>query len=440
MKAGFCSVFLLFAVSLHASITFDAPGHVFVEKLRPVARGGMSGENFTLTDWRGRSVGHIGTWREDGTAVLPELPTGYYHLKSDSGNATFAVVPDPESRTFDHDSFYGVDSAQSWVSPKGAFLCPWNGGDTFRTVSDLVRLAGVQHVRDRLRWRDVNPRPGIFAYAGSDYMYNADLLKERDILLSGMFHDAPKWSGVLKKLPSDLEALFSFCRKTAQMFGDRMGDWEFWNEPDIGFAPEPVWDYAAALKAAYLGFKAGRQDVTVLPAALCHLPDCTYERGLYANDAAKFCDALNYHSYHPIARYPEILSAMRAFFSEYGLENKALWITESGTNMEGLGDLDSIRKGLKAHSPRQELVLAEFYPKSQIALQMEGVARNYYFIFGAMNERNGAKDWGVLRRDGTVKPVYAAISAMTRELVSARLKGEISAGKDFRVYLFEQPD
>ena len=61
-------------------------------------------------------------------------------------------------------------------------------------------------------------------------------------------------------------------------------------------------------------------------------------------------------------------------------------------------------------------------------------------MFGAGNERAGAKDWGVMRRDGTVKPVYSAISTMLCELVSARLLGEIKAEKGVRAFLFRQPD
>ena len=37
-------------------------------------------------------------------------------------------------------------------------------------------------------------------------------------------------------------------------------------------------------------------------------------------------------------------------------------------------------KGMKAHSPEQEMILAEFYPKSQIAHMMGGLIRNYYSI------------------------------------------------------------
>ena len=438
MKKTLACCAALAALSLPAAISLDAPGHVYTDKETPTARGGAPGASWTITDWRGRAIGESGTWRADGSAALPQLPTGYYHLKSGNEDATFAVVPVPGSRVFDHNSFYGIDSAQSWVSRKGSFVCPWNGGDTYRTVSDLLWRSGLPHVRERLSWGEVNPRPGTLDY--KYYMYNADMLRARRILVSGMFHDCPAWAGKLKRLPSDLNAVYTFCAQTAAAFGDRMGDWEFWNEQDIGFAPEPVWDYAAALKAAYLGFKAGRPNTVALPGALCQSPGSPYAHALYENDAAKFGDVYNYHTYDAPANYPKKFASLRKFMARYGIADRAIWMTESGTNLEGHSKKPGAKKGLMAHSPEQELIKAEFYPKSQIAFQMEGVARNYYFVFGAYNEANGAKDWGVMRRDGTVKPEYAAISAMTRELVSARLKGEMEIGEGVRAYLFEQPD
>ena len=424
--------------SLSAAICLDAPGHVYTDKETPTARGGAPGTKFALTDWRGRPVGHYGAFGADGSATLPALPTGYYHIKSGDEDAAFAVVPVPEIRVFDHDSFYGIDSAQSWVSRKGSFRCPWNGGDTYRTVSDLLWRSGLPHVRERMAWKEVNPTPDSLDY--KYYMYNADMLRARGILVSGMFHDCPSWAGKLRKLPSDLAAVYKFCAQTSAAFGNRMGDWEFWNEQDIGFAPEPVWDYVAAMKAAYLGFKSGRPGISALPGALCQPPNSLYARAMYDNDAAKFSDVFNYHTYDAPVNYPKMFASLRRFMERYGIGDRAIWMTESGTNLEGHSQKSGAKKGLMAHSPEQELVKAEFYPKSQIAFQMEGVARNYYFVFGAYNEANGAKDWGVMRRDGTVKPDYAAISAMTRELVSARLEGEMSVGEGLRAYLFKQPD
>ena len=437
-KCLFACGAILSALPLCAAITLDAPGHVYTDKAMTVARGGVAGTSYVITDWRGRPVGNPASWRADGTAVLPKLPTGYYHLTSGGTNVTFAVVPVPESRVFDHASFYGVDSAQSWVARKGSFACPWNDGDTYRTVSDLIKLAGMPHVRERLGWGDVNPKPGSIDY--KHYMYNADLLKERGILVSGMFHDAPKWAGRLQKLPSNLNAVYAFCSEVAAAFGDRMGDWEFWNEEDIGFAPEPVWDYAAAMKAAALGFKSARPDMPVLPGALCQRPDSPYAIALLENDTAKYWDVFNYHVYEPLSRYASRIATLRAVLTRYDAGDRPIWVTECGTNLEGLSNRSGAMDGMMAHSPEQELVLAEFYPKAQIALQMAGVARNYHFVFGAYNEVRGAKDWGVMRRDGTVKPIYAAMSAMTRELVSARLLGEIKVGEGLRAYLFRQPD
>ena len=470
------------------AVTMDAPGHVAVEGSAVTARGGEPGAAWTLVDWRGRPTGVGGVFGEDGAAVLPPLPCGYYRMVSArstppvaSGDspllegacivgqsplregggperaggstagtnlATLAVVAPPSLVTRHSSlvtnepaqagSFYGVDSALSWISSPGAFACPWNGGDTFRTVSDLIALAGLPHVRDRLSWSGVNPKPGVFDYGL--YMRNADLLHERGTLISGMFHDAPEWAGRIRRLPSNLNAVYDFCAATAAAFGDRMGDWEFWNEEDIGFAPEPAWDYAAALKAAYLGFKAGRPGLTVLPGALCQQPDAPYARALFDNDAAKFGDVFNYHTYAAPVRYPQMFATLRDFMARYGIGGRAVWLTECGTNLDGHSQKEGAKKGLMAHSPEQELVLAEFYPKSQIALQMEGVARNYYFVFGAYNEANGAKDWGVMRRDGTVKPGYAAISAMVREVGKARIEGELRVGEGLRAYLFAQPD
>ena len=432
---------VLAAPLLQAAIRLDAPGHVYTDWERPTASGGVPGAAYELTDWRGRPVdspGATGAFNENGVAALPQLPTGYFHLKSGGEDATLAVVPVPESRVFDHDSPIGIDSAQSWVSRPGTFICPWNGGDSWRTVSDLLWRSGIPHVRERLRWSEVNPETNTYNW--SYYMYNADMLRARGILVSGMFHDAPKWSAPLRKLPSDLNAVHTFCARVAAAFGDRMGDWEFWNEEDILFAPEPAWDYAAALKAAYLGFKAGKPDCTVLNGALLYMPDNVYARCLFDNDAAKFFDVYNQHYYSPIVSCPGQFAGLRKFLERYGIGDRAVWITESGTRQEGMALTNGVMRGLKAHSPEQELVMAEHYAKSQIAFQMEGVARNYFFVFGGYNENNGGKDWGVMRRDGTVKPVYAAMSAMTRELVSARLVGAMDVGKDLRAYLFEQPD
>ena len=113
-----------------------------------------------------------------------------------------------------------------------------------------------------------------------------------------------------------------------------------------------------------------------------------------------------------------------------------MWLTEFGTNLEGDSTKDGVRPGLKAHSPEQEMVWAEWYPKASILLQSLGIDRSWLFLFGCYNERGGRKDWGTMRRDGHVKPVCAALSTLAGELGEARLLGEVRVGEGVRAFLY----
>ena len=428
-------------------------------------RGGEPGAAFTMVDWLGRAVeGVSGVFGDDGTASIPPLPTGYYRIvAADAGGdskritASLAVVSPPrpfkggEAADFKpqrgdskaegrfNGGFFAADTGPIWPTARGeAFLCPWNGGDAQRTLADLIRLCGIGHVRDRLSPGAVMKKPDTFT--GSYFLRNAELFAERGIGVCDAYSDAPAWTALRKKMPTDLAALHGMCRRLAAEFGGRMEAWEFWNEPDIGFAPGPVWDYAAAMKAAYLGYKAGRRDAVALSGALCTSPGSPYWETLFANDAAKFTDAFNFHTYAPIAAYKGRFAEVRRFMRENGMGDRALWLTEVGTEVEGVATGKGAMPKFKAHTPEQELVVAETCPKALVSLQMEGVARAYWFIFGAYGERDGAKDWGMLRRDGTVKPVFSSMATIVRELGDARLLGELDVGEGARAYLYEKPD
>ncbi|MBO4345240.1 MAG: hypothetical protein J5833_05775 [Victivallales bacterium] len=430
-----------------ASIVTDAPGNVFFQGDRPVLKmtAAVKGLSYVLLDWHGKTL-QSGGWPQDGASPLPlpALPNGYYIVntanKGDFAipSFNFTVIPHPSTRKYPHDSFFAVDSAQSWLASSGKFQCRWYGGDTFRLVSDLIAWAGFPHVRERLAWGVVNANRDEFKYGV--YMENANLLKERNILISGMFHDAPKWTDRPQSIPRDLAGVFSSCRRLAKDFGDRMGDWEFWNEQDIGFSMAPVWDYTAAMKAASLGFKAGKPDIIAAPGATCAGANTAYHRAMYLNDAAKYTDVLNYHTYAPPSQYASIASELRKFLAANGIPNRAIWFTECGTQLEGHSSEDGVMKNLKAHSPRQEMLHAEFYPKSQLYNLMQGIARNYFFVFPPYNEAEGRKDWGTMRRDGSVKPAYAAISTMLHHLVDARMLGEVKLKEGLKAFLLERPD
>lgn len=148
----------------------------------------------------------------------------------------------------------------------------------------------------------------------------------------------------------------------------------------------------------------------------CLHPLIPYYQTFFDNDAAGYFDILSFHTYRPVANYPVMVRDIRDMLARNGAAGKPLWFTESGTDSEGNGEEASPVPGLRAHSPQQELMVAEFIPKSALTLQAAGVDRNFFFVLPPVNERGGAKVWGLLRRDYTVEPGFLAMAALNRVL------------------------
>ncbi len=410
-----------------AEIAAKAFGSVFIRGESPEfeSTGKLAGAACTVTDWRGREAARD-VWPATGPLRLNVLPPGYYTLTvSGTAPAAFAVVADPAARKNRPDPFFALDTAQSWLVP--------NKPELQRGIAGLVRLAGITRVRDRLGWNNVNPAPDRYEWGA--YLTNAELLAARGIEIVTFYARSPDYVRTTSpRLPDDLAATWRFARAASETFRGKIDVWEFWNEPDIHYAPEPVWEFAASLKAAALGHRAGNPGGAVLPGAVCNMVRTGYDYGLYANGIADYTEAVNFHTYAGLVRYPKIFGEMREFMSRAGLAGRALWVTENGTNLEGTVEKNS------GHTPEQELIVAEFLPKSQILLMNEGVARSYFFVFPPFKEREGRKDWGLLRQDYSVKITYAALANLTAELGAAELEGELKAGEGVRAFLFRQPD
>lgn len=404
------------------ALVSTALGGVFTEG-EPIAFSGLTGGE-RATDWRGREM-----------ALSEVREPGAYWV----GETGFVVLPKAPPPKLPESAYYGMDAALSGISRPGNFECPWLNGDSYGVVIELLRRLGVRNVRERLQWSHVQPKKGESPRYGT-FLENARRLDAHGLKVSPVFHDTVPWADPIQKLPRDLVAIHDFCRDSAAAFGGCADQWECWNEADIGFAPEPVWDYMAALRASALGFRAGGAR-TVLNGAFCILPwSNTYAEACFENDMDKFMDVMNYHYYGPLFEVPKFVGGIRNLLAAVGREDMELQITESGTQQEGLSTLPSVKKGFARHSPDQERVWAELYPKQQILFQQEGVSRNNFFVFGAYSERNGKKDWGVMRRDGTVKPVYATMAAMLRAVGDAKPLGEVAVGEGLRGYAFRHPD
>ncbi len=443
---------LLSCLTLFSAPTIlpEGPGGVFLEgnELKFALTDCPAGERYQVVDWQGNTVTE-GEFPEAGKALtLPELERGYYLLTAEGIRRDFCVVATPEAHgavdgklLARPNTMLGIDTAQSWLANKGLWDCPWYDGDSYRLVNDLVYWCGIPQIRERLSWHDAMRKKETVGPDFQRYFDNAQTLRSHGIKISGMYHDAADWAKRNPKLPRDMVAAYTFAKIMAEQFGDCMADWEFWNEEDIGFASEPVWDYAAAMKASALGFKAGNKEVLVGNGAIALGPYATpYPNKLFDNEIGKYLDFYNYHTYDDISTYGNIYDGIRKFLSRHNLFGLPIWCTESGMRQEGEAKVPTNHPQYKAHSPEQEMLQAEFYPKSQIAHWFNGCTKNFWFVFCPLNEAQGVKDWGLMRRDGSVKPGYCAISTMTLYLADATLQGRLNTPKGIQAYLFDLPD
>lgn len=437
-----------FAMTLSAGarVTTEAPGWTFTDGETPDFRVvDVSNEtSWVLSDWRGNEICRGNCSSKGGRLSFGMLPAGYYRVRSivaESEQAeafSFCVVS--KNRCRNEDAFFGTDSALSGCSWYGAYDCPWYGGDNPRVTAELMGKCGFVHTRERWVWGSwISPEKDKRDF--SRPLHSAEWMQKHGVKSLGLLGDAPGW---LKKpgkdLPDDLMALYGFAKDIARIFAPYYDAWEYCNEAELSVPREPVWEYVAALKAFALGARAGSPSTIILPSSFASIEHGGYAQTMFEGDVAKYVQAFNIHSYLPLRRYAAWHANVRTFMGEAGISGWQIWLTESGTAMEGNGFVDSSRRGLKAHSPEQEMLVAEFYPKSCILHQQGGIYRNWYFMFGCYNEQGGRRDWGTMRRDGTVKPVHAAMAAIASELGDAKLLGEKKISDGVRAFVYEKPD
>ena len=415
-------------------------GRVFAPPSVPTfALPSAAGAAWKVVDWRG-AVRLEGRVAADGAVAAKGLPPGYWTLAVEGvTNLTFATVVDPSARRQVKESPYAADSGLSWVAADPSNFA--DGKGHVRDIVDLLFLAGIRETRERFSWNDVQPKPGPIDWKG--YLVNAKRLGARGIRTSWSNYGSPKWAGGKgggwgrASLATNLVAVADFCRRVAEDFGPYVSDFEYLNEPDL---IDTAWDAAAQMKAAAVGFRAAKSGVPVTNPSFCLGIDYNYDNLFFANDLFKYIDLFNIHSYTPLADYESFQRRTHAFLEKHGVGGMPILVTECGTDEEGMASVKTDHPTRLGHTPEQEMSVADFIPKSQILRQFGGVWRNHFFVFGSFHERDGKKDWGILRRDGGVKPGYSAFATLTAELDGLACLGEVEAGEGMRAFLYEGKD
>jgi hypothetical protein len=371
-----------------------------------------------LTPYGGaaRPVGPV----HDGVISLGLLPRGFYSLKvTDAGSAdTAGIVVLPRIRQIP-DSRLAVDAAHAWLIPEARF----NDG------AHMLQDAGFTWARERFTWGEVEPTRGAYQWGKYDAIADAD--HAAGVSVDQIFHSSAAWSRAdhaTNRFPDDLRDVYNFAREAAVHFKGRVKSWEVWNEADItGFSVDPANEYAAFLKAAYLGFKAGDPNVIVTQVALAEGAG-RFEDLLYRNDTLDYFDVFNYHIYANPQEYPGRAAGHFAMLDRYSAPNFPVWVTEAGIRLEAPD------KTLSADDARKQ---ADFIPQSYVMSLASGTDRHFFFVFPHYME-NGI-EFGTMDAAMRPYPGYAALATVVDQLGEAKYLGRVTfAGSpNAQAYLFD---
>jgi len=385
------SLVLIFA----AAVVFSQPGGVFIE-----------GEKVSWTGGEGLSVTDA-----DGAVAKEPFGPGYYRVGPDTG---FMVLP-----AYDHRKtrpYFGVTGPAD------------KGAEAEERIAEVLKRLGLNQYHTMMNGKNFDL-----------WRNSVEPFHRRGIAVDVDLYGAPKVADRGAKLPRKLVEAYKWIRDfTADYPTEKVAAWTVESESDCQ-GDEPAWENASFQKVACLAAKKGNPNAAVYAGCICLRNRSPYDEAYFRNDMSKYSDRFDFHCYSHYDLYPGIFGDLHALKDRYGFKGMPVTITENGTMDEGMSEIPPGEK-VARHSPEQERYLAEFYVKEQVAAQMVGVSRTYFFFFFAYNEYGGNKDWGMFRRDGSAKPVCCSMATFVRQVGDAFLEGEAKLGAGIRGYVYRHPD
>jgi hypothetical protein len=332
------------------------------------------------------------------------MPVGYYELRSVGASNRLCIgVIAPLQAPTPLSSPIGVDLALSGFFSETNMDAPAN----------LCALAGMNRVRDRMWWEQVETRRGEFA-AHTPYDTSAETEHRAGLQVLQVLHKTPAWANTNgADFPLDLRDIYNFLRHASARWKDKVMAYEPWNEADIAmFGGHTGSEIASYQKAAYLGLKAGNPNVIACQNVFAiHRSETLHDFG--ANEVTPYFDTFNFHHYEPLPNYPKMYDDFRAVSG-----GKPLWISECALPVDWSGDAT-----LKELSDSDARLQSERLCKTFVGALSEGAAAVFYFVLPHYPESR--VQFGVLRPDLSPRPAYVALAAVGRLLADAHPLGSL---------------
>jgi hypothetical protein len=399
------------------------PGNIFVAGEEVVvAAPPQAQQAWRVVDYEGTKIAE-GRLDEDGRAHLGKLPVGYYELLSGAGTGSNRVtlgVLEPLRAPTPLTSPIAIDVAMAWFFPKERMAAPAN----------LCTLAGINWVRDRLLWPEIEPKRGEFV-PSTRYDASAQAQVDAGLQVLQVGHASAPWANPnTKRFPLDLRDIYQFYREMAHRWQGQVLAIEPWNEADITmFGAHTGSEMASLQKAAYLGLKAGNPKVIAcLNVFAIHRAATLHD--FDANEAGAYFDTFNLHCYDQLQGYPKAYADFREVSA-----GKPMWVTETSVRVKWEGN-----EQLKELSEENLRLQSERLTKTYVLALHQGAAEVFYFMLPHYSE--GTVQFGLLHADLTPRPGYLALAAVGRLLADAKPLGRLALpDKAGQAYFFgAKPD
>src|SRR4051794_3361736 len=231
--------------------------------------------------------------------------------------------------------------------------------------------------------------------------------------------------------PADYADAFAFL---VRRYGDRVAAWEAWNEPnsqDFFKTSAPARDYAALVKAAYPAVKQANPRTTFIAGSLME-SDYSFTEALYRDYGLKgYFDAFSVHPYSgdhsPLNPEPDQyisssfirgVPAVHDVMARHG-DDKPLWLTEFGWSDCTVRDNSASWANCVDSSTQASYLTAAFAQMQTWSYVPVGI---WFNLKNTSSDTSSRLDnYGLLRRDGSQKPAYAAFRDVGAGLANGTL-------------------
>jgi hypothetical protein len=398
------------------------PGNIFLAD-EPVVVAEPPGEvdTWRVVDYDNNTI-RTGPFK-DGKADVGVLPVGIYKIVRGEGHVTnrvYAAVIEPLKAPTPETSPIGIDVGMAWFF----------SGEQITNVINICQLAGMNRVRDRMSWPEVEPKRGEFA-AHTRYDDSLRAQASAGLKVLQVNHASPEWANPHPQhFALDLRDVYNSYKEFATRWHGLMDAIEPWNEADIKeFGGHTGSEMATYQKAAYLGLKAGDPELPV-----CQNVFAIHRASTLAdfndNEAWPYFDTFNLHHYYPFSDYPKLYHDLRAVSA-----GKPLWVSECNVYVYWKGD-EKLKEPTDADLREQSERVAKVYTMSM----HEGTRAVFYFLLPDYSERQ--IQYGILHKDLTPRPAFVAACAVGRLLADAVPVGRVkTANEIIHGYVFRaKPD